>query len=66
MRVFEAKYKGHCTSESCRYGDGEIRPGDDVEFVDDELMHRECATAARRDAEIPRCATCFTHHRGDC
>jgi hypothetical protein len=62
---FEAKYSGRCAAESCNYGDGQIREGDDVEYQDDELMHRECAASTRR-GEPPLCKSCFTHHRGEC
>ncbi|TDO18157.1 hypothetical protein EV580_1340 [Mycobacterium sp. BK086] len=62
---FEARYAGDCAADSCNYGDGRIRPGDDVEYVDEELMHRECAKSVRR-GDPPLCRECFTHHRGEC
>lgn len=62
---FEARYPGSCASEDCRYGDGRIREGDEVEYHDDELMHLECAKAARR-GDPPLCRKCITYHRGEC
>jgi hypothetical protein len=63
--AFEAKYQGRCASSHCRYGDNEIRAGDDVEYYNDELMHRECANSTRK-GEPPFCKDCNTFHRGDC
>jgi hypothetical protein len=63
---FEAKYSGGCKSEDCQYGDRRINPGDQVEFVDDDLMHSACAARGRRDNRIPRCESCGTNHRGEC
>lgn len=62
--TFTAKYTGVCASPNCRY-DTMIREGDDVDYLDDELMHRECANAAIRD-DIPMCKRCFMIHRGEC
>lgn len=36
-RIFAAAYSGTC--DEC--GD-EIEPGDDVQYVDDELVHADC------------------------
>lgn len=63
--TFSAKYRGTCASEHCRY-DTRIREGDDVDYHDGELMHRECAHAAQQDNLTPLCRTCFTYHRGEC
>lgn len=63
--TFTARYRGTCNSDNCRY-DTRIREGDDVDYYNGELMHRECANAASRDADTPRCTTCFTYHRGEC
>ncbi|OYN80441.1 hypothetical protein [Mycolicibacterium sphagni] len=63
---FQARYTGACAAERCRYyPDDLIREGDDVDYLDDELMHAECAKATRR-GEPPMCPNCFTHHRGEC
>jgi hypothetical protein len=62
---FAAKYAGRCASDDCLYGDNRIREGDDVEYVDDELQHQECANVGRRGGP-PLCGQCFTYHRGDC
>jgi len=45
---FEAKYPGRCAAESCNYGDARIEVGDEIEYVDDELMHTTCAARGRR------------------
>ncbi|AXN43444.1 hypothetical protein MM1218R_01496 [Mycobacterium marinum] len=60
---FSARYDGRCASTDCDYGD-HISPGDDVEYIDDELMHVACATRTRRYP--PLCHSCLTHHRGEC
>lgn len=62
---FAAKYSGRCDSDPCRYSDGIIREGDEVEYFDDELMHSECAKNARR-GDPPRCPKCWLYHRGEC
>lgn len=63
MRTFEAKYAGRCAC-GC---DGQIRPGDDVTYIDDALLLADCAsdesTAAR---EVAVCPSCWTVHRGEC
>ncbi|RFZ41380.1 hypothetical protein DAVIS_02649 [Mycobacterium marinum] len=61
---FSARYDGRCASTDCDYGD-HISPGDDVEYIDDELMHVACATRARRGAG-QLCHACFQYHRGEC
>lgn len=38
MRTFEAKYDG-----PCGLCDGRIKEGEDVVYVDDELVHALCA-----------------------
>ncbi|CQD03688.1 hypothetical protein BN000_00622 [Mycobacterium europaeum] len=63
MSTFTAKYGGRCNSGDCDYGD-HISPGDEVEYVDDDLMHTACASRARRYP--PLCNACFEHHRGEC
>lgn len=63
--AFAAKYPGHCAGD-CRYGDSEIRVGDEVDFVDDTLMHGSCASRARRSTLPPLCPDCYTHHNGEC
>ncbi len=63
MTTFPARFDGHCASDDCDYGD-QISPGDEVEYVDDDLMHKACASRARRFP--PLCHECLTHHRGEC
>lgn len=36
-RVFTAAFPGTCEECGC-----EIEPGDDVQYVDDELVHEDC------------------------
>jgi hypothetical protein len=62
---FQAKYAGYCNAEDCSYGDTQIRPGDQVEYLDDQLMHVECAAHQRR-GHGPLCPNCFQEHRGEC
>ena len=47
MTTFPARFDGRCASDDCDYGD-QISPGDEVEYVDDDLMHTACASRARR------------------
>ena len=63
---FEAKYYGECASEDCQYRDNRIRPGDEVEYQNDELVHTKCAATERLSTTAPLCAACFTYHRGEC
>lgn len=62
---FTAKYSGRCNSGDCSYGDQQIRPGDDVDYFDDELMHAACARYAKR-TDPPCCPYCWQYHRGEC
>jgi hypothetical protein len=61
--TFSARYAGRCNAQSCYYGDGQIRAGDDVTYHDDELMHAECAAGAKR-GEPPLCKDCNMFHAG--
>lgn len=55
-RVFEASYGGRCAL--CPRG---IREGDSVQYVDDELVHADCAENPPRPAPVqPMCPECFT------
>jgi hypothetical protein len=61
VRTFEAKYAGRCAA-----GDP-IRPGDEVAYVDEQLVHATCADhppPARREPAV--CPSCWTVHRGEC
>jgi len=60
---FTAKYRGRCNSTDCNYGDNAISPGDDIAYVDDEIMHTECA---RRVQQPPKCLNCNMIHVGEC
>jgi hypothetical protein len=64
VRTFAARYPGACAAEC-----GErVTPGDEVTYVDDELMHAECADGgASAQADDPRpCPLCWLVHRGEC
>lgn len=64
-RSFSAKFHGRCAGDC---GDP-IRPGDEVRFVADELVHAECAPDAEARevrAEPPVCPRCWTVHAGEC
>lgn len=68
MTAFEARYGGRCAADC---GDP-IRPGDDVQYVADELVHAECAPQitdrepARLRPEPAACPSCHLVHAGDC
>jgi hypothetical protein len=62
---FQARYPGRCTADDCDYGDHQIREGDEITYVEDEIMHESCASRARR-REPPLCVNCFQYHRGEC
>lgn len=62
--VFTALYRSRCGG--C---DNDVRPGDDVTWVDDELVHLDCegtAEAAHRRAERPVCNACHLTLPCDC
>jgi hypothetical protein len=61
---FSAKYAGWCEHSDCSYGDNRIRPGDTVEYLDNDLMHTECAAHMRR--RPPTCPDCNLIHAGEC
>lgn len=63
---FIAKYDGRCASDECN--SGAIERGDEVEYLDDELMHVGCASRERRGTNQipPYCTDCGLHHRGAC
>lgn len=61
---FAAKYKGRCAYDECSFNT--IDPGDDVEYVDDELMHVGCAQRLRNNTKVPLCDDCGLYHRGEC
>lgn len=64
---FAAKFAGCCNAgESCQYPGGFISPGDEVRYVDDELMHDSCASVAQRRNVLPLCGDCGTYHNGKC
>jgi hypothetical protein len=62
--VFPARYSGRCATDC----GSRIEPGDDVCFVDDELVHADCADQPKRQAvtERPVCTQCWMVHAGEC
>lgn len=55
MSVFSAKYSGRCARCPHR-----IEPGDDVVYVDDELVHLECEdTPPTRERTAVVCPKCW-------
>jgi hypothetical protein len=63
-RIFEAQYESPCQGDC---GD-DVRPGDRVRYVDDDLMHAACASrllAQLRTSTTP-CPDCWTVHAGEC
>lgn len=63
MRSFSAKYRGLCAGEC-----GEtIRVGDEVVFVDNELMHTACVSDPAPGGRVESvCPDCFLVHTGEC
>ena len=51
---FEAKYGRICGSCTER-----IRPGDEVKYVEDELVHVDCAVAAPIECKTETCTVCW-------
>lgn len=66
MNTFAARYVGPCAADCGVW----IKPGDDVTYVDDELMHADCAdgdSSAQAAVRQPDpCPRCWTVHRGEC
>lgn len=67
-RPFAAQYGGACAADC---GDP-IKPGDEVRYLADELMHDECASdadgriVAAERAEPTVCRDRWTVHAGEC
>jgi hypothetical protein len=62
VRTFEARYSGRCAA-----GDP-IEPGDEVAYVDEQLVHADCADSpcTSPTAAETVCPSCWTVHRGEC
>ncbi len=56
---FAARFDDRCASPDCAKP---IRAGDQVAYVDQDLMHEACTSAGELPAPITRavCGTCFT------
>jgi hypothetical protein len=60
---FNARYPGRCEGDC----GGEIEPGDEVSYVDDQLMHTDCQPRHWPDGEKPPiCPHCWLQHAGEC
>jgi hypothetical protein len=63
VRTFAAKYPGRC---GCGCG-RRIEPGDEVGYVDEQLVHADCADSpASPTVAEAVCPSCWTVHRGEC
>jgi hypothetical protein len=63
MSTFEARYPGTCAADCGQ----RIHPGQNVTYVDEQLVHATCADhppPARREPAV--CPSCWTVHRGEC
>ena len=58
---FEAKYAGICGSCTER-----IRPGDDVNYVEGELVHADCDIAAPVERKTETCPVCWLIRPCEC
>lgn len=55
--TFTARYAGRCAADCGE----QITPGDEVEFVDDQLVHDGCTPTPHVErAPRPVCTDCFT------
>ncbi|MEX8058595.1 hypothetical protein [Microbacterium sp. 16-032] len=55
--TFTARYAGRCAADCGE----QIAPGDEVEFVDDQLVHDGCTPTPQAErAPRPVCPDCFT------
>lgn len=61
--TFTARWPGRCAACEDR-----IHEGDQVTYVDDELVHTACDGPALPNPRgaPPLCNECFTQHRGEC
>lgn len=64
MSAFEAQYHGRCAAEC----GSAIEPGDEVVYVNDELVHVECEGAELRRVvkEEKTCTVCWLIMPGSC
>jgi hypothetical protein len=51
---FEAKYGGPCGSCTER-----IRPGDQVTYADDEMVHADCEGSSTPERKTETCSVCW-------
>ena len=62
-KPFIAKYHGHCEGDC----DDSIEPGEQVSYVDDELMHVYCIPRHQVQTRVtPVCSSCYLQHAGEC
>lgn len=58
---FIASYNGTCAYQHCTTA---IKPGDQVQYVADELMHMSCAMSEMFPKAV--CPQCHLQHAGEC
>lgn len=59
---FAAKFAGYCHSADCNYGDNRISEGDDCAYVENEIMHKSCASRERVKSNTIVCKSCWQEH----
>ncbi|ORB55307.1 hypothetical protein BST43_15705 [Mycobacteroides saopaulense] len=60
-RPFRAEFGGWC-----EYGDDPIRPGDEVRYDDDTLVHTNCPNPVTPTDIRDICPNCWCQHAGEC
>lgn len=61
MGTFPARYKGPCAADCGSL----IEPGEDVRYLDDELVHADC-DGKREMPWVAVCPKCHIAHAGEC
>lgn len=61
MRTFRARYPGRCGN--C---DEPIEPGDEVTYVDEDVVHADCDTPEPTGRPTPVCPACHLTQPCDC
>ncbi|MCV7175713.1 hypothetical protein [Mycolicibacterium sphagni] len=67
--TFAAKYRGICKADPCNHGNPRINEGELCDFVDDQIMHADCAGEehlARLAETNSVCPACNIVHSGEC
>ncbi len=61
-RTFPARFPGRCAADCGQ----RIEPGDDVTYVEDELVHAGCVDGAPEPRRAPICPACHLTQPCDC